>query len=145
MIYQGTFMTHQWSPIIMIIRTTDSSGRVIPDISLLAPDCFHFLKELHSRSGVWVKRKLSVFCILTFTYLLRTFALIFRNIWNHLLSPPSNRITNVQRRIPITCPSEKVPYFFTKFNSVWSQWINAYLVSWLWLLFTLSMKSWKGL
>ena len=33
-------------------RTRDAEGRVIPDISLLAPDCFHFLKELHSRAGV---------------------------------------------------------------------------------------------
>ena len=38
--------------IIILVRTRDSSGRVIPDISLLAPDCFHFLKELHSRAGV---------------------------------------------------------------------------------------------
>ena len=37
---------------IILVRTRDSSGRVIPDISLLAPDCFHFLKELHSRAGV---------------------------------------------------------------------------------------------
>ena len=37
---------------VILVRTRDSSGRVIPDISLLAPDCFHFLKELHSRAGV---------------------------------------------------------------------------------------------
>jgi len=67
-------------------------GRVVPDISLLAPDCFHFMKELHSRVGV--------------------------NIWNNLLQPQDRRVTNVQTRIPIMCPSEKVPYFFTKFNSV---------------------------
>ena len=26
-------------------------GRSVPDISLLAPDCFHFMKELHGRLG----------------------------------------------------------------------------------------------
>ena len=46
-----------------------------------------------------------------------------RNIWNNLLQPPDRRVTNLQTsRIPITCPSQAVPYFYTKFNSVkWSQ------------------------
>ena len=28
------------------------AGRTVPDITLLAPDCFHFMKELHSRIGM---------------------------------------------------------------------------------------------
>ena len=28
-------------------------GRLVPDLALLAPDCFHFMKELHSRLGVY--------------------------------------------------------------------------------------------
>ena len=27
-------------------------GRLVPDLAILAPDCFHFMKELHSRLGV---------------------------------------------------------------------------------------------
>ena len=32
--------------------TTDY-GRQVLDIGILAPDCFHFMKELHSRIGVY--------------------------------------------------------------------------------------------
>ena len=35
-----------------IPRVTSSRGRKVLDMSLLAPDCFHFMKELHSRVGV---------------------------------------------------------------------------------------------
>ena len=35
-----------------IPRVTNSGGRQVLDMSLLAPDCFHFMKELHSRVGV---------------------------------------------------------------------------------------------
>ena len=35
-----------------IPRVTDRRGRKVLDIGLLAPDCFHFMKELHSRVGV---------------------------------------------------------------------------------------------
>ena len=28
-------------------------GRLVPDLAILAPDCFHFMKELHSRLGVY--------------------------------------------------------------------------------------------
>lgn len=37
-----------------IPRTKTKEGRIVPDISLFAPDCFHFMKELHSRIGVYV-------------------------------------------------------------------------------------------
>ena len=33
-------------------RVTTSDGRRVLDIGILAPDCFHFMKELHSRIGV---------------------------------------------------------------------------------------------
>ena len=33
-------------------RVTASDGRRVLDIGILAPDCFHFMKELHSRIGV---------------------------------------------------------------------------------------------
>ena len=35
-----------------IPKVTDRRGRKVLDIGLLAPDCFHFMKELHSRVGV---------------------------------------------------------------------------------------------
>ena len=33
-------------------KTRSPNGRIVPDLSLFAPDCFHFMKELHSRIGV---------------------------------------------------------------------------------------------
>ena len=35
-----------------IPTVTNRRGRKVLDIGLLAPDCFHFMKELHSRAGV---------------------------------------------------------------------------------------------
>jgi len=67
-------------------------GRSVPDLSLLAPDCFHFMKELHSRIG--------------------------RNLWNNLLQPGRKKTVDFSRNTKLVCPSSNVPYFSTKRNFV---------------------------
>jgi len=67
-------------------------GRSVPDLSLLAPDCFHFMKELHGRLG--------------------------RNLWNNLLQPGMQKTLDFSRQPRLICPSTNLPYFSTKLNSV---------------------------
>jgi len=66
-------------------------GRTAPDLALLAPDCYHFTKDLHAR--------------------------IARNLWNNLLQPVGRRTLDYRPTAPIVCPSRALPYLATKGNS----------------------------
>ena len=80
----------------------------------LKNNCRHSDAQTFSRNSLR-KKKVQEF---SFCLIKTLFFFYSRNIWNNLLQPQDRRVTNVQTRIPIMCPSEKVPYFFTKFNSV---------------------------
>merc|ERR1711874_261401 len=59
------FTVEYQSTLVADLPKATLGGRAVPDLSLLAPDCFHFMKELHSRIG--------------------------RNLWNNLLQPAHHR------------------------------------------------------
>ena len=53
--YNTDLFTVEYLPTLVTdLPHTTVAGREVPDLSLLAPDCFHFMKELHSRIGRWV-------------------------------------------------------------------------------------------
>jgi phospholipase B1 len=62
-------------------------GRLLPDISFLAPDCFHFSQALH--------------------------ALMARSVWNNLLQPVGRKTTSWEKDVPFLCPSVARPFLAT--------------------------------
>jgi len=75
-----------------IFPMVNINGRQVLDLSLLAPDCYHFKKALHAR--------------------------IARNVWNNMLQSEGQRTIDYSPRAPLICPSSDSPYFMTKGNTV---------------------------
>jgi len=69
--------------------------RYLPDLSYLAPDCFHFSQKLH--------------------------ALVGRSLWNNLLQPVGSKTNNWKKDVPFLCPSKTSPYIATKLNSAYQR------------------------
>ncbi|XP_023322665.1 phospholipase B1, membrane-associated [Eurytemora carolleeae] len=66
--------------------------RKVPDLSYLAPDCFHFSQKLH--------------------------ALVSRSLWNNLLQPVGQKATDWSKQeVPFLCPSSTAPFLATRKNS----------------------------
>jgi len=67
------------------------SGRLTLDLGLLAPDCFHFMSNLHG--------------------------IVARNLWNNLMEPSWNKSVNYHIKSKLVCPSPSRPFIATKLNS----------------------------
>jgi len=70
-------------------------NRRLPDLSFMAPDCFHFSQKLH--------------------------ALIGRSLWNNLLQPVGRKTTNWEKDVPFLCPSKTSPFLATSKNSAYQR------------------------
>jgi phospholipase B1 len=70
-------------------------SRRLPDLSYLAPDCFHFSQKLH--------------------------ALVGRSLWNNLLQPVGSKTTNWEKEVPFLCPTKTSPFFATSQNSAYKR------------------------
>jgi len=70
-------------------------NRKLPDLSFLAPDCFHFSQKLH--------------------------ALVGRSLWNNLLQPVGSKTTNWKKEVPFLCPSKTSPFLATSQNSAYKR------------------------
>eukprot|EP00090_Calanus_glacialis_P018298 TRINITY_DN28387_c0_g1_i2.p1 TRINITY_DN28387_c0_g1~~TRINITY_DN28387_c0_g1_i2.p1 ORF type:complete len:457 (+),score=87.72 TRINITY_DN28387_c0_g1_i2:267-1637(+) len=70
-------------------------NRRLPDLSYLAPDCFHFSQKLH--------------------------ALVGRSLWNNLLQPVGSKATNWEKEVPFLCPSKTSPFLATSQNSAYKR------------------------
>ena len=62
-------------------------GRRLPDLSYLAPDCYHFSQKLQAMAA--------------------------RSLWNNLLQPVGQKATDWRREVPFLCPSSSRPYLAT--------------------------------
>jgi len=67
----------------------------LPDLSYLAPDCFHFSQKLH--------------------------ALVGRSLWNNLLQPVGSKSTNWRKEVPFLCPTKTSPFIATSQNSAYKR------------------------
>lgn len=87
------------------------------DLSLFAPDCFHFSQKSNALSKLSIYRcyfgKIPIEKEATEYYVS-----VANALWNNMLEPVGNKTRGWRPLMKnFLCPSEKTPYFFTKKNS----------------------------
>jgi len=89
---RNNFTVEYFPTLATELPTRNEGGINVPNLDLLAPDCFHFNKDLHGRIG--------------------------RNLWNNLFQPVGFRTVDFNTSPPLACPSHNIPYISTKGNTV---------------------------
>ncbi len=89
-------------------------ARAQPDLSYLAPDCFHFAQKTLAMSRHLIYSiikgenscRVFVFCV------------VARGLWNNMLEPVGHKTPDYMRDgVPFLCPTEENPYLATAKNS----------------------------